>query len=69
MTTLLDAPMTKRNDTTAKIDADVLADARTAASYRRMTLAEYLSEVVREAADRDIEQYHALRSKPPKPKK
>lgn len=70
MTATLDAPMaTKRNDTTTKIDVDVLADARTAASYRRMSLAEYITEVVKVAADRDIEEYHALRSKQAKTKK
>ena len=47
MTVIMDRPMAKRNDGVAKIDEAVLDDARIVAAYRKKTLAEYLSEVLR----------------------
>jgi hypothetical protein len=47
--------MTKpRNDVSVKIDAAVYRLARTAASWKGMSVAEYLSEVVRPIASRDV---------------
>jgi hypothetical protein len=38
----------KRNDEPAKIDSEVLRVARIVAAYRRISLAEYLSETLRD---------------------
>jgi hypothetical protein len=74
MQALLETPMTKRNDVSVKMDAQVVEDCRIAASFRKMTLAEYLSETMREAAKRDIDEGYAQRAAaqakpqaPPKP--
>lgn len=57
-------PMSKRNDTSVKIDTDAVADARIAAAFKGQTLAEYISIVVGEAAKRDIEEGYRQRSQP-----
>lgn len=44
----------KRNDLVAKIDADVLKKAKLVAAHRSITLAEYLSEMLRPLVDRDV---------------
>jgi hypothetical protein len=54
----------KRNDIAVKVDAQVVADARIAASYKGLSLAEYVSEVLRPIVLRDIEEGHAQRMKP-----
>lgn len=61
---------TKRNDIPVKIDAVVVADARIAASYKGLSLAEYVSEVLRPIVLRDIEEGHAkkMKGQAPKPK-
>jgi len=56
MTAILDRPMahktpglkpsTPRNDVTAKIDADAMQIVRLVATYRKQTIAEYLTEMV-----------------------
>jgi hypothetical protein len=62
-------PMTRRNDAPVKIDVEVLADARIAAAYKGLSLAEYLSEALRPIVLRDMEEGHAQRLKSPgKPK-
>jgi hypothetical protein len=69
MTTELDQrPMTRRNDAPVKIDVQVLADARIAAAYKGLSLAEYLSEALRPIVLRDMEEGHAQRVRQPKPK-
>jgi hypothetical protein len=57
-TGLLDRPMTKRTDVPVKVDEEVIRKARIAASYKGVTLAEYLSEALRPIVDRDIEEGH-----------
>jgi T5orf172 domain len=44
---------------TVKVDEEVIRKARIAASYKGVTLAEYLSEALRPIVDRDIEEGHA----------
>ena len=64
----LDRPMTKRNDVSVKVDADVVEACRLAATYQGKSLAEYLSETLKPIAERDIEEGHARRKAPPKSK-
>jgi hypothetical protein len=59
---LLEPDLVKRNDVSTKIDADVLEDCRIAAAFRGVSLAEYLSETMRAAARRDIDEAYARRS-------
>jgi hypothetical protein len=59
--------MGKRNDGTAKIDADLLQIARLVADYRRISVAEYLSELIRDLVIRDLEAEQA-KFRPPAPK-
>jgi hypothetical protein len=54
-TTTRERPMAKRNDITAKVDAEALRVARIVAAYRGLTLAEYLSDIVLATATRDRE--------------
>jgi hypothetical protein len=65
----LDRPMTKRNDVTVKVDADVIAEAKMVAASRDQTLAEYLSETLRPIVRKDLEGEYARRSQGPKPAK
>lgn len=53
MTQALTMPREKRTDLTAKIDAGLLIKARTVASDRNISMAEYLSEVLRPHVERD----------------
>jgi hypothetical protein len=70
MTTLIAGrPMAKRKDVVAKIDGEVLREAKIAAALKGMTLAEYLSEVVRVVAARDIDEAMANRAAKGKPGK
>lgn len=59
----------KRNDAPAKIDAEVIRDAKIVAACRDITLAEYLSELIRPLVARDLEQELEKRAKGPRPKK
>ena len=43
-------PTSKRNDVSAKIDAEVMRIARNVATVKQQTIAEYLSEVVGKVA-------------------
>jgi hypothetical protein len=47
-------PMAKRNDVPVKMDAEVVRVCKIVAAYRGLTLAEYLSETMREASQRDL---------------
>jgi hypothetical protein len=60
--------MTKRNDVSVKVDAGVVDDARIAASFCGMSLAEYLSERLRPIVARDIDEGYAKRKQGPKSK-
>lgn len=55
MPAVADQTMAKRRDVTTKMDPQVLADCRIAASFKGMTLAEYLSESMRVVSARDID--------------
>jgi hypothetical protein len=48
--------------TTVKMDAKVVEECRIAAAFRGLSLAEYISETMREAAKRDIDQGYARRA-------
>jgi len=62
MTALATAPMAKkRPELMTRILPDALEAAKLAAVYRGLTLTEYISEVVKVAAERDIEEGHARR--------
>lgn len=52
---LLEEPMTRRNDVTVKIDADVTREAKMVAASRDQSLAEYLSGVLRPIVRQDLE--------------
>ncbi len=45
----------KRKDVTAKIDADIHLKARMIATFRGITVAEYLSDLLRKPVDADYE--------------
>ena len=60
-------PMAKTTEST-KIDADVLANARIAASYAEKTVGKYISDLLRPIVTRDIEAGHAKKFGKPKPK-
>lgn len=61
----------RRNDVPARIDANVLEDVRLIATLRKISIAEYLSEVVGPIVKRDIEEALAKRAQsgPIEPKK
>lgn len=67
MSAVLEPRMVKRNDVTTKIDAAVLEECRIAAAFRSMTLSEYISESMRSAAARDIEEGIRRRESAAKP--
>ena len=60
--------MAKRNDISVKVDVGVLDDCRIAASFRKVSLSEYISEHMRVIAKRDIDESYASRSAPKRPK-
>lgn len=47
----------KRNDTTVKVDADVIRKLRYVASHREITLAKLLSDILKPIADKEFEQF------------
>lgn len=59
---------TKRNDVTVKVDAEAVRIAKIAASFKDMTLAEYVSALILEHAPADIDAGHSelKGGKPPK---
>ena len=60
---LLEMPVAKRNDVTTRIDREVLEEVVLAAAYCKMSVPEYLSARMAEAARRDIEEGIAKRMK------
>lgn len=54
-----EVPAMARNDLQVKIDADVVRKAKQVALLRDVTLAEYLSELLRPLVDRDLVQEQA----------
>jgi hypothetical protein len=52
----------RRNDVPARIDSDVLEDVRLVATFRKISISEYLSDIVRPIAKRDLEAELARRS-------
>lgn len=54
-------PPVKREDVLTRIHPRALDDAKTAASFRGMSLVDYVSQVVQQAADRDIEEGYQRR--------
>lgn len=63
-------PRKKRNDLAVKLEADLVIKARTMISFRDdgMTMAEYLSKLLRPQVERDFEQFRKqLAAEPPKP--
>jgi hypothetical protein len=74
MQTLARNPMAEGEQKTMSIrlDVEAIEAAKIAASYKRLTVLEYASRVLLEAANRDIEEGHRQRSaaaSPPEPKK
>ncbi len=64
--------MVRRNDTAVKIGAEVVAEAKIVAACREMSLAEYLTEILRPVVSRDLraELSRRLEGGPsPKPRK
>ena len=61
----------KRDDTTTKIDREVLADCQTVAKSLRISASKYISDRLRPLVKQDLERELARRTKPtppPKPK-
>lgn len=50
---LIGVAMPRRNDTSVKIDIEVVKQARIVATHRNTTVAEYLTELLRAAVARD----------------
>lgn len=49
-------PMARRNDTAVKIDTEVVAEAKMVAASRGLSLAEYMSEILRPIVHRDLQE-------------
>jgi hypothetical protein len=65
MQAILERPMTKKEpDLTmsVRVDKDALEAAKIAAAYKGVSVMEYASALLREAANRDIEESHRSRS-------
>lgn len=54
--------MAKRNDASVKIDVEAIAIAKIAAGIKGMHLVEYLSELVKEHATREVDEWSAVRA-------
>jgi hypothetical protein len=52
-----------RNDVNVKIDSEVIKDAKMVAAARDITMAEYLSELLRPLVQRDLDQVFEERRK------
>lgn len=52
-------PAVARNDVTVKLDAHVAKEAKMVAAAREITLAEYLSEILRPIVHKDLEKESA----------
>jgi hypothetical protein len=55
----LSGQMTKRNDVTVKVDVEAVRIAKIAASYKDMSLAEYISTLIMTHAPGDIDEGHS----------
>jgi ATP-dependent Clp protease adapter protein ClpS len=66
MVSLAEAPVArkKRTDATVKIDVEVLRKAKVVAAIRDVTLAEYLTEVLRPIVEKDHARAIADEAKP-----
>ena len=69
----LEPLIVRRNDTAVKVDAEVISEAKMVAASRGVTLAEYISEILRPIVHRDLEAEMTRRlkggeSKPKRPK-
>lgn len=54
----------KRTDVSVKMDAEVVAEAKMVAASRDVSLAEYLSELVRPLVRRDLDREYERRANP-----
>jgi hypothetical protein len=68
MTTLLE-PLVKRNDVQVKVDATVATHAKMVAAAKGITVAEYVSELLRPLVLRDLEIETTRQLKRPNPQK
>ncbi len=59
----------KRSDVNVKMDAEVARDCKLVAGARGISIAEYLSELVRPLVRRDLEAERARRLRTPDPKR
>jgi hypothetical protein len=50
-------PMVRRNDQTVKIDAEVMRKAKIVASFKDMSLAEYISEALRPIVENELQDF------------
>jgi hypothetical protein len=66
---LAEPPMARRTDATAKIDVEVLRKARVVASFKGLTLAEYLSETLEPIVDRQLKEEMDAEAKRTRPKR
>lgn len=62
-TATLEQVVAKRNDQTTKINADVLANCRIAATLVGKNLSDYISDIVGPVAEADIDSFAADRVK------
>jgi predicted dinucleotide-binding enzyme len=65
MVAVMEREMVRRNDTAAKVDAEVVADAKVVAAFRGIPLAQYLTEVLRAVVKRDLETEMTKRQRSP----
>lgn len=69
-TPVLEMPRQKRNDASCKIDADIVRKGRIISEFRDITLAEYLSNLLRDTVDHDyreaVRQANRDLGKPPR---
>lgn len=61
-------PRQKRNDLAVKIDASLVSKAKAIAGFRGLSLAQYLSDKLREPVERDFDHFLAEQTKARKPK-
>ena len=68
-TALLDLPMTEkeRRSNAVRLSYEAVEAAKIAAAFKGQTVADYVSEVVLAAANRDIEEGYRARSRPAAP--
>jgi hypothetical protein len=64
MSAVMEREMVRRNDTAAKIDSGIVADAKIVAAFRGISLAEYLSEILRPSVSKDLENEMTKRQRP-----